>query len=151
MGALFIPSQPVIEQISKEALQNQQTPPWMTSTPKQGKSEMPEWAHKDDVDGLNEQQKLKFIQQQQQLFQQQFYEQMIKQQQSIMSPQMGPKERIIPISFETVLTPMRSPGTPGFGPQPFYGNNQQQFSNVMPVQQPAYIAPRVGMYLSYFR
>ena len=119
----------------------------MSSTPKQGKAEMPEWAHKDDVDGLNEQQKIKFIQQQQQLFQQQqqqFYEQMIKQQQAMMSPQAGPMERIIPISFEKSMTPTRSPATPGFGPQPFYGNNQQQFNNVMPVQQPAYIAPRVG-------
>lgn len=85
-----------------------QSPPWMSSKPK---GDMPEWVNKDEVDFNQMQlQHQRFLQQQQQQFNQ----------------MMSPKERIIPISFEKSSTPVRTPA--GFGPQPYYGNNQQFIS-----------------------
>jgi hypothetical protein len=63
--------------------------------------------------------------------QQQYYQQAM---------QMTPRERVIPISFEKATTPVRTPMSPGFGPQPYF-QNMNQFANVQPA---AIITPKPG-------
>jgi hypothetical protein len=54
-----------------------------------------------------------------------------QQQQQLYQQAMQMKERIIPISFEKASTPVRTPISPGFGPQP-YMHNISQYANVQP-------------------
>lgn len=92
----------------KEYLLSQQSPQWM-STKKS--LDTPEWVDRDEIDNFIQQTRL------------------------MHTP--GPREHVIPLSFEK--TPSKTPMTPGFGPTPFYGSAQQQFSNV--------VSPKVGQYL----
>lgn len=78
---------------------------------KQNARDTPEWVNRDEVDN--------FIQQARQA--------------------TGPREHVIPISLEK--SPNKTPATPGFGPAPFYGAANQQFSNVV---GPKIVSPKVG-------
>lgn len=79
--------------------------------------ETPEWVNRDEVDNF------------------------IQQTRMMHTPQSaGPQEHFVPMSLER--TPIKTPITPGFGPTPFYGANQQQFNNV--------VSPRVGEFSSNF-
>jgi hypothetical protein len=101
LGSLYIP--PPMSQDDKEYLLSQQSPPWM-STKKA--LETPEWVNRDEVDNFIQQTRL------------------------MHTPQSaGPQEHFVPMSVEK--TPVKTPITPGFGPTPFYGANQQQFNNVV--------------------
>lgn len=112
LGSLYIP--PPMSQDDKEYLLSQQSPPWM-STKKA--LETPEWVNRDEVDNF------------------------IQQTRMMQTPQSaGPHEHFVPMSLEK--TPIKTPITPGFGPTPFYGANQQQFNNV--------VSPRVGEFLELF-
>lgn len=103
-----------MSQDDKEYLLSQQSPSWMSSK-KTMTPETPEWVNRDEVDN--------FI-----------------QQARMMQPQStAPREHVIPISFEK--TPTKTPATPGFGPTPFYGAANQQFSNVV---SPKIVSPKVG-------
>jgi hypothetical protein len=94
----------------KQYLLSQQSPPWMSSKP--GTAEIaPEWVNRDEVDNFINQARM-----------------------MASPPTVGPKEHVIPISFER--TPVKTPITPGFGPTPFYGATQQHFNNV--------VSPKVG-------
>lgn len=95
---------------------NPQSPPWMSSASKP-KPDLPDWVHKDEID-FN----------QMQLRHQQF----MQQQQQQFNQMMSPKERMIPIAFEKATTPVRTPA--GFGPQPYYGSNQQ------------FVSPKTGQF-----
>lgn len=78
---------------------------------KTGALDTPEWVNRDEVDNFIQQTRL------------------------MQTPQAaGPREHVIPISFEK--SPSKTPATPGFGPTPFYGVGQQQFNNV--------VSPKVG-------
>lgn len=77
--------------------------------------ETPEWVNRDEIDSLFQQTHNAFMAQQPALF-------------------AGPKEHVVPISFEK--SPTRNPGTPGFGPTPFYGTPQHHINSV--------IAPKIG-------
>lgn len=95
----------------KEYLLSQQSPSWMSSK-KTMTPETPEWVNRDEVDNL------------------------IQQARMMQTPQSaGPREHVIPIAFE------KTPATPGFGPTPFYGAANQQFSNVV---SPKIVSPKVG-------
>ncbi|CAO1307363.1 unnamed protein product [Diamesa serratosioi] len=112
LGSLYIPPPMSADDANKQNLLNQQSPPWMSSSSKQ--MDTPEWVNNDEVDNFNHQQRT-------------------AQDFVIQTPQSaGPRERVITIAMEK--SPSKTPATPNFGPQPFYGNNNQQFSNVQPSQ-----------------
>lgn len=93
----------------KQYLLSQASPPWMSSS--KNSADTPEWVNRDEVDNFNQQSR------------------------GMQTPQSaGPKEHVVPISFEK--TPNKTPSTPGFGPTPFYGTAQAQFNNV--------VSPKVG-------
>lgn len=111
---------------NKQHLLNQQSPPWMSSSAKQ--MDTPEWVNNDEVDNFHQQQRM-------------------AQDFVIQTPQSaGPRERVISIAMEK--SPSKTPATPNFGPQPFYGNNNQQFSNVQPSQ---IVLPKIGKYFKFYK
>ena len=119
MGSLYIPPPMSADDANKQNLMSQQSPPWMSSSAKQ--MDTPEWVNNDDVDSFINQQRA-------------------AHDFAIQTPQSaGPREHVISIAMEK--SPSRTPATPNFGPQPFYGNNNQQFSNVQPSQ---IVLPKIG-------
>lgn len=99
----------------KEYLLSQQSPSWMSSK-KTMTPETPEWVNRDEVDNFMQQVRL------------------------MQPPQSAAiRELVVPISFEK--SPSKTPATPGFGPTPFYGAANQQFSNVV---SPKIVSPKVG-------
>lgn len=118
LGSLYIPPPISADDANKQNLLSQQSPPWMSSSAKQ--MDTPEWVNNDNVDN----------------------QQRTAQDFVIQTPQSaGPRERVITIALEK--SPSKTPATPNFGPQPFYGNNNQQFSNVQPSQ---IVLPKIGKY-----
>ncbi|KAL7044433.1 hypothetical protein ACKWTF_001911 [Chironomus riparius] len=103
LGSLFIPP-PNID--DKQQLLNQLSPPWMST--KQMSLDTPEWVNRDEVDNL------------------------FQQSRNISMPQQlatGPKEHVIPISFEK--SPTLASAMPNFGPTPFYGTPQHHINSVI--------------------
>jgi hypothetical protein len=109
LGSLYIPP-PNID--DKQQLLNQLSPPWMST--KQMTLDTPEWVNRDEVDNLFQQSR-NFMQQQ-------------------VAPPTGPKEHVIPISFEK--SPTMTSAMPNFGPTPYYGTPQHHINSV--------ITPKVG-------
>ncbi|CAH1710803.1 unnamed protein product [Chironomus riparius] len=103
LGSLYIPP-PNID--DKQQLLNQLSPPWMST--KQMSLDTPEWVNRDEVDNL------------------------FQQSRNISMPQQlatGPKEHVIPISFEK--SPTLASAMPNFGPTPFYGTPQHHINSVI--------------------
>ncbi|XP_070505303.1 putative mediator of RNA polymerase II transcription subunit 26 isoform X2 [Chironomus tepperi] len=105
LGSLYIPP-PNID--DKQQLLNQLSPPWMST--KQVTLDTPEWVNRDEVDNLIQQSRNFSMPQQ-------------------VAPPTGPKEHVIPISFEK--SPTMTSAMPNFGPTPFYGTPQHQINSVI--------------------
>jgi hypothetical protein len=105
LGSLYIPP-PNID--DKQQLLNQLSPPWMST--KQMTLDTPEWVNRDEVDNLIQQSRNFSMPQQ-------------------VAPATGPKEHVIPISFEK--SPTMTSAMPNFGPTPFYGTPQHHINSVI--------------------
>lgn len=112
LGSLYIP--PPMSLDDKQYLLSQQSPPWMSSN--RNPADTPEWVNRDEIDNF------------------------IQQTRNMQTPQSaGPNEHFVQMSVER--TPNKTPGTPGFGPTPFYGTAQAQFNNV--------VSPKVGRFINH--